>query len=99
MRVVLFSLLAVSSLSARMKEARRGGTSHISILWVFDKILLCLELSRAKHCPVYAAELSNLNEIETYKSCFIPLVKQSLFLLLKVEFQYSLSRMFLFYFI
>ena len=58
-RVVLFSLLCVSSLSARMKEARGAGTSHISILWVFVKILQCLELSRAKHCPVYAVELSN----------------------------------------
>ena len=69
MQVVLLSLLLVSLLSARMKEARGAGTSHISILWVFDKILQCLELSRAKHCPVYAVELSN--EIAICCYCFV----------------------------
>ena len=62
MHIVLFSLLCVGSFSDRMKEARGAGTSHISILWVFVKILQCLELSRAKHCPVYAVELSNLKQ-------------------------------------
>ena len=66
MRVVLFSLLCVSSLSTRMKAARAAGKSHISILQIFDELLQCLELSRAKHCLVYAVELSNQQIVTPY---------------------------------
>ena len=50
-RVVLFSLLCVSSLSARMKEARGAGTSHISILWVFDKIFAVFGVIQGETLP------------------------------------------------
>ena len=44
-------LLCVSSLIARMKETRGAGTSHISILWVFDKIFAVLGVIQGETLP------------------------------------------------